>query len=79
MVAKRTGHARSQARTDDDVPRGLAVILAVKAKHPNKPKTDIRGKMPCPCCGKGTLTYSISSYNGHVWAVCSEKCVAVMQ
>jgi len=62
------------------MPRGLVAILAVKEKHGSeKPEQDIQGEMPCPLCGKGKLRYSISSYNGHVWAACTNKCVAVMQ
>jgi hypothetical protein len=31
----------------------------------------IQGEIPCPCCGSGTVTFSISGYNGHIHAHCS--------
>lgn len=38
------------------------------------------GKLPCPICETGTLSYSRSGSNGHVWARCSTKnCVSWME
>jgi len=38
------------------------------------------GSVKCPCCESGTLGYSVSGYNGHLWGKCStEGCVAWMQ
>jgi len=31
----------------------------------------IRGKLACPVCEIGDLTYSVSASNGHIWANCS--------
>jgi hypothetical protein len=37
---------------------------------------DVRGELPCPVCCKGTLTYRIASFNGHIAAQCSNaRCV----
>ena len=37
------------------------------------------GSMICPKCGK-QLYYSVSGYNGHVWAKCStDGCIGFMQ
>jgi len=29
------------------------------------------GSLPCPGCGRGTLQYSVASYNGHMHGRCS--------
>lgn len=48
-----------------------------------KPQTNYfcgSGKMKCPVCNTGTLSYSRSTYNGHVHAGCDTKdCVAWME
>lgn len=44
-----------------------------------KPTRDLRGSIECPRC-KGTLGYSVSSYNGHIWGRCSTSgCLAWME
>lgn len=43
-------------------------------------KRGIRGSLTCPCCEGGTLSYSVSGYNGHVHAQCSTQgCVRWME
>jgi transcriptional regulator with XRE-family HTH domain len=38
-----------------------------------------QGQMTCPKCGKD-LFYTVSGYNGHIWARCStDGCIGVMQ
>jgi hypothetical protein len=38
------------------------------------------GEVVCPVCKKGTLQYSVASYNGHIHARCTKDgCVAFMQ
>lgn len=38
------------------------------------------GEIDCPACKSGRIHYSVSSYNGHVWAKCSTKdCVNFME
>lgn len=40
----------------------------------------VLGKLPCPVCASGNLSYSISGYNGHIHATCSTRdCVAWME
>jgi len=34
---------------------------------------DITGRIPCPICGKGTLSFSRVSYNEHIWGRCSTE------
>lgn len=40
-----------------------------------------RGRVDCPLCGKlDALSFTVSSYNGHVWGRCSTKdCLAWME
>lgn len=38
------------------------------------------GQIPCSRCGTGTLHYSVSSFNGHMWGKCStEGCLSWME
>lgn len=51
-------------------------MLAVFAVLPD----DKFGKIPCPACGVGMVSYSRASSNGHLHAACSTPhCFAVMQ
>lgn len=38
------------------------------------PDKDIQNEIPCPVCNEGTMTYTISSYNGDRSAQCSKNC-----
>lgn len=41
---------------------------------------DVTGEMECTACKSGKLQYRISSYNGHISAVCStEDCARFLQ
>jgi len=65
---------------DDAVP----AIIAIRKKHNltagrRKPKTDINDSIKCPVCSR-VLSYSISSYNGHIWGKCKTPgCLAWME
>ena len=57
----------------------VKVVRAIVEKHGNGdvtfvPEKDITGKMTCPVCSNGVMTYGISSYNGHRDAQCSTGC-----
>ncbi len=52
----------------------LAIIEAAEGKR------GVTGTIPCEVCKSGELFYSVSEFNGHVWAKCStENCVAWME
>lgn len=55
----------------------LVAYAAVRERiGTRKPTTDLVGEMLCPVCDEGTLRYSVSSYNNHLWGCCStESCV----
>lgn len=61
-------------RIDEIKEQVIKIATAIREKHgvDNNfvPEEDIKGTMPCPICGKGEMTYSISSYNGHRHAHC---------
>ena len=48
--------------------KAAPVILKIRAA--NKGKT-AHGAVDCPACGTGTLSWSISGYNGHMHGRCS--------
>lgn len=51
-----------------------AKILGYKKGHGGA------GVIDCPVCQDGKLSYSVASYNGHMWGKCSTKgCVAWME
>jgi len=65
-------------KKDDIVEIAIKISKAICKKHNVDtefvPKEDIESTLPCPVCGKGTMTYTISSYNGHRSAQCSKNC-----
>lgn len=57
------------------------ILTARKAidKHTSG-RRGVQGKMTCPVCGTGTLSYSVAGYNGHIHAQCSTpECVAWLE
>jgi len=57
---------------EDSDDRGFSVF-----DSDNRP--DVAGEIQCPACG-GTLKYSRSGYNGHIWGKCeTEGCLQWMQ
>jgi hypothetical protein len=55
--------------------RGFGVTAPRDISRFFKPQTNYfcgRGKMACPVCTTGILTYDRNSYNGHVSAQCSD-------
>jgi hypothetical protein len=60
---------------------GTAIAAVVeKIGKWKKGMGDAQGQMPCPVCKTGTLGYSRSGYNGHIWGACSSPdCVRWMQ
>ena len=65
-------------QVDEIMANARKIVGAIREKHgvgnDYVPKKDIVGSVPCPVCKKGTMAYSISSYNGHRHAQCSENC-----
>jgi hypothetical protein len=59
------------------------VVPARETHRFHKPQSNYfcgAGKMPCPICKTGELSYSRSTYNGHVHARCStDSCVTWME
>lgn len=58
--------------------QAIKIVKAI-CKHRNIdnsyiPIGDIEDSIPCPCCDKGIMTYTISSHNGDRSAQCSENC-----
>ena len=47
----------------------IPLISEIKKEHG---MTDAKGTKECPVCG-GTLHYTVSEYNGHVWGSCETK------
>ena len=44
------------------------------------PKDGWGGKLPCPACGTGTISWSLARVNRHIHAACSTKrCFVIMQ
>jgi hypothetical protein len=63
-------------KSDEIFEKVLKIVKAI-CKHRGidntyVPKEDIQDTMPCPVCERGTVTYTISSYNGHRSAQCSD-------
>jgi hypothetical protein len=67
----------------DQTMRLMAVIPLIPASH--RPKEDQqfwgkRGSFKCPCCQDGTVKWSRSPNNGHIWAMCdTPNCLAMGQ
>ena len=61
-------------RFDEIREQTIKIVTAIRIKHGGGndfvPKADIEGTLSCPVCGKGEMTYFISSYNGHRHAHC---------
>lgn len=56
---------------------GIARAAIIKAAEG---KRGVRGRIACPCCESGVLSFSIAGYNGHVHAQCSTpKCCSWME
>ena len=56
---------------------GIAREAIVKATGG---KRGVAGKLACPVCSDGELSYSVSGYNGHIHAACSKAgCVRWME
>lgn len=75
----------NQKELNAHIENHLLARAMILAEHgAGKPEKDISGEMPCPVCEaahrEGTLKYSISARNGHIWGRCStEGCVAWME
>jgi len=72
---------RRPDHVDDLIKRIGIARTAITDKHgKGKPGISIASWMLCPVCGEGDLNYTISSYNGHIHAGCTEEgCVAWME
>lgn len=59
--------------------RRMAVARAAIVKE-TKGRRGVSGAIACPCCEGGTLSYSVASINGHIWAVCTTNgCASWME
>lgn len=62
---------------NDELVNTLKAIRLIKDKHEKElyaeVKTDIIGAIRCPVCDN-ILSYTISSYNGHIWGKCHTDC-----
>lgn len=60
----------------DGLEIAVKIVKAICKKHgvdnSYVPKEFIEDTMPCPLCGTGIMTYTISNYNGHRSGEC--KC-----
>lgn len=55
-------------------------MITDKHIEDKKKHRDVSGEIECPYCKDGYIRYGIAySYNGHVWASCSNKCVEWME
>ena len=69
--------AAIDAAIEASVQRSFKVAAEVVKASKRKPGS---GTIPCPACGKGTVHYSVSSYNRHIWAKCTTpECVSFME
>lgn len=63
-----------------DNTRTAIVAITEKIGKWKKGMGGTEGQMPCPVCKTGTLGYSRSGYNGHLWGACTTAgCVRWMQ
>jgi len=72
--------------TEEEKRQNEGMSLAMKLAHDNAKENGLgrdkggTGSIPCPNCKTGILSYSVSEFNGHMWAVCSTKnCCAWME
>lgn len=66
-------------RSLDNTGTAVAAIIEKIGKW-KKGMGGAQGEMPCPVCKTGTLGYSRSGYNGHLWGSCTTTdCVRWMQ
>lgn len=57
----------------------LGAAMTAIREH-SEGKRGVSGKLPCPACPDGQLSYSIANRNGHIHARCSTpSCIAFMQ
>ena len=59
--------------------KAVMIVTAIRKDqggigHDFVPKMFIEKSIPCPVCKEGTMTYTISNYNGHRSAQCSTNC-----
>lgn len=62
----------------------LSIVRCAIAKsavlQDSKGQVGVAGRVACPCCGTGAVSYSIAVSNGHVRAFCSTNaCVSFME
>ncbi len=67
---------------NDELPKiyvhALEALATIQAKHPEK--EDAQGEIDCPACRDGKIKYTVSGYNGHVWAKCTTPdCIRFIQ
>ncbi len=75
-----------KVRSPEDKKRMEDFLKCVNETHIHAKKQGLKkgkggnGSLSCPKCKIGTISYSVSSYNGHIWGHCStEGCVAWME
>ena len=56
----------------------IRYVMTTYKETINNLKPGESAKVECPFC-HGKLTLSKSSYNGHLWITCENKCILVMQ
>lgn len=66
-------------RKNEMMEKALKIVTAIRQHQGGVdndfiPEKNITETISCPICSTGQMTYTISSYNGHRSAQCSEKC-----
>jgi hypothetical protein len=62
-----------ELRTEFEATIALMILALIQAEHESTGKS--RGKMRCPRCLTGTLSWTVAESNGHIRAVCSREIV----
>lgn len=72
--------ATNSARKFSDVIEAMFAAQADATKCGFRKGHGGQSSLQCPICKRGTLNYSVASYNGHMWGKCStDGCVGWMQ
>lgn len=70
--------AEEKRRSEESVLKVLTARAAIVEESGGK--RGVTGRLDCPVCKRGSISYSVAAGNGHIWACCNTpECVSWLE